>query len=146
MFVSLFDQKCFLFLYACNTVVFKRRILSRTFWHTTQNLLILAILWSLYKLLKCILELRNISKDKKIIIMKVGMLHYLLLFTVINGWWLMQNWLMFNNIFFLAYHSKSLYFSIIVYNQSTNFLSTCGGWETCRQIKNLYTYECRYDQ
>ena len=48
----------------------------RTFWHTTQNLLILALLCSLYskKLLKCIWELGNISKDKKIIIMKVGML------------------------------------------------------------------------
>ena len=58
---------------------FLRRVFSvksvqnlRTFWRTTQNFLTLGLLCSLYS--KQILELRNISKDKKIIIMKVGML------------------------------------------------------------------------
>ena len=49
----------------------------RPFWRTTQNLLILALLCGLYtinKLLKCIWVLRNISKDKNIIIMRVRML------------------------------------------------------------------------
>ena len=56
----------------------KRSKPQNVFWPcTTQNLLTLAlycVAYTVNKLLKCIWELRNISKDNKIIIMKTGML------------------------------------------------------------------------
>ena len=83
--------------FLCHVFLVKSVQNLRTFWRTTQNLLILALLCGLEdwattscgyrrsilsyyyntinkRLVKCIWELRNISKDKKIIIMKIGML------------------------------------------------------------------------